>query len=174
MTTIAFAPWGLAMIVRKQSLVASLVLAAAITTASANSSSAAADGRAIAIIVAKSCPIDGLSFGDLKRLYLGSPIVSHGTTLVPLTYPKSNAARRGFDETVLGMSPDEVGRYWVDRRIRGQSGPPKSVESPDVAVRVVSKVNGVLGFVQADVASPDVKVIRIDGKLPGDPGYRVR
>jgi hypothetical protein len=159
---------------RKRSLAVSLVMVAAITAVAPQSSFGAGEGRAIAIVVAKSFPMEEMSFGDLKRLYLGNTIVAGGKTLVPLTYPKNTPERRIFDSAVLGMSTDEVGRYWIDRRIRGQSGPPKSIESADVALRVISKLSGALGFVRADATSQDVKVLKIDGKLPGDPGYRVR
>ena len=159
---------------RKKSLAGSLVMVAVVTAALPNSSFGAGDGPPIAIIVAKTFPMDQMSFGDLKRLYMGTSIVAGGKTLVPLTYPKSTPERRVFDSAVLGMSTDEVGRYWIDRKIRGQSGQPRSIESPDVAIRVISKLNGALGFVRADATNHDVKILRIDGKLPGEPGYRVR
>jgi hypothetical protein len=71
------------------------------------------------------------------------------------------------------MSPDEVGRYWVDRKIRGQSGPPKAVDSPEVMIRVVTKVDGAVGFVRPSAVAAGAKVLKIDGKFPKDPGYRV-
>jgi hypothetical protein len=33
--------------------------------------------------------------------------------------------RIGFDQTVLRMGPDEVNRFWIDRKIRGLPGPPR-------------------------------------------------
>ena len=35
--------------------------------------------------------------------------------------------RVGFDQVVLKMDPDAVGRFWIDRKIRGGSGPPRTV-----------------------------------------------
>lgn len=154
-------------------LMSCLMMITAAATATTQSSYGAGDGR-LAVIASKSFPADGISFGDLKRLYLGSPTVLAGKKLVPLTYPRESAERQGFDEAVLGMSADEAGRYWIDRKIRGQSGPPKSVESSAVVLRVVSKVDGAVGFVPASEAhQKDVKVLRVDGKLPGEPGYRL-
>ncbi len=154
-------------------LLSCLMMITAAATATTQRSYGAGEGR-LAIVAAKNLPVDGISFGDLKRLYMGNAMVLGGKKIVPLTYPRESTERHGFDETVLGMSADEAGRYWIDRKIRGQSGPPKSVESAAVVIRVVSKVDGAVGFVPArEVHQKDVKVLRIDGKLPGEPGYRL-
>jgi ABC-type phosphate transport system substrate-binding protein len=130
-------------------------------------------GDALAVVVAKSFPVDNLSLGDLKRLYMGNRVTAGGKTLVAVTYPKKTSERATFDKSVLGMSPDEVGLYWIDRKIRGQSGAPKTVDSPEVVLKVVSKVDGAIGYVRSGATSSAIKVLRIDGKLPTDPDYRV-
>ncbi|HEY5961210.1 MAG TPA: hypothetical protein VIV60_31855 [Polyangiaceae bacterium] len=147
-----------------------ILIASAITT-QARSSLGAKD--TLAVVVAKSFPVDSLSFGDLKRLYMGNPVTAGGKTLIPLTYPKQAAERMVFDQGVLGMSPDEVGRYWIDRKIRGQSGAPKTVDSAEVVMKVVAKVEGSIGYVRNGSTNAAVKILRIDGKLPTDSGYRV-
>jgi hypothetical protein len=154
-----------------QALCLAIIAASTATTSAASVD--AAERASLAVIVAKNFPIDNLSFGDLKRLYAGTPVVAGGKSLIPITYPKHATERVGFDQSVLGMSADEAGRYWVDRKIRGQSGPPKAVDSPDVVIRVVTKVEGAVGYVRPNAAVQGVKVLRIDGKLPSDPGYRV-
>jgi hypothetical protein len=127
----------------------------------------------LAIVVAKDFPSDDMSFGDLKRLYLGQALVIGGKNVIPIALNKQLPDRVAFDESVLGMDPDTVGLYWVDRKIRGQSGPPKAVETADVLLRVVSRVPGAVGYVRAEAVRGSVKVLRIDGKMPNQPGYRV-
>ncbi|MBN1606643.1 MAG: hypothetical protein JW940_08415 [Polyangiaceae bacterium] len=138
--------------------------------------SVSADGGTVgklAIVVGKDFPLDNLSFGDLKRLYLGYPLDAHGKRLIPLALQNRSPERVQFDRTVLGMNPDAVARYWVDRRIRGESGPPKAIDSPQILLRVVDKLDGAVGYVRADSVSGAVKVLRVDGKAPSDPGYRL-
>jgi len=149
------------------------LLGLAATIGNPGESLGAGDKLTLAVVVSKSFPVDGISFGDLKRLYMGTPVNAGGKTLIPLTYPKQSSERLAFDEAVLGMGADEVGRYWIDRKIRGQSGPPKAVDSADVIIRVVSKVDGSIGYVRTDAVNQAVKILRVDGKLPKDPGYRV-
>jgi len=128
---------------------------------------------ALAIVVAKNFPVDNLSFSDLKRLYMGDPVNAQGKRMIPLALPNRSPERAAFDEVVLGMTPDVVARYWVDRKIRGESGPPKAIDSPQILLRVVDKLDGSLGYVRADMIPSNVKVLRIDGKQPTDSGYRL-
>jgi len=127
----------------------------------------------LAVVVAKNFPVDNLSFADLKRLYMGDTIEASGKRVIPLALRMRSPERTTFDESVIGLAPDDVARYWVDRKIRGQSGPPKAIDSPLTLLRLVDKLDGSLGYVRADAVPSDVKVLRIDGKRPSDPGYRL-
>lgn len=128
----------------------------------------------LAVVVAKSSKISDLSIYDVKRLYQGETVSRPGAgKFVPLAQPSSSQDRVGFDKAVLGMSPEQVARYWVDRRIRGHAGPPKSIESPALLQRVVARVDGAVGYVRTSHVQGDVKVLRIDGKLPEDAGYSI-
>lgn len=136
-------------------------------------SAEAAGANQFAIVVTKDFPLDGISFGDLKRLYLGEQVNTGGQGLKPLSLNKSRPERTEFDKAVLGMDAETVGLYWTDRKIRGQSGPPKALESPELLLRVVAQVAGTVGYVRANAVKGPVKVLRIDGKKPDQPGYRV-
>lgn len=128
----------------------------------------------LALVVAKNSPVSEMSLNEVKRLYLGDAISGpNGKKLIPLTQASASADRSGFERVVLGMSADAIARYWIDRKIRGQSGPPKSVPSADVLQRLVGNVEGTVGYVRADQVRADVKIVRIDGRVPGDVGYRV-
>lgn len=125
----------------------------------------------LALVVGKDSPITDIALPDLKRLYLGEHINAAGRRLIPLNLAPMLRERVGFDKTVLNMSPDTVARYWIDRKIRGDSGPPKSIDSADLVQRVVARLEGAIGYVQAAELRPEVKVLRVDGKLPNDGGY---
>ncbi|WP_437759812.1 hypothetical protein [Sorangium sp. So ce1389] len=158
---------------RRTFLASCVFVFAAVTTVTPDESYGAGDVGPLAIVVSKSFPADGISLGDLKRAYMGSRVMASGKQLVPVTYPRGAPERIAFDEAVLGMSPEQAGLYWIDRKIRGQSGPPKDVPNAATVVLIVSRVDGAIGFVRASTARDDVKFLRVDGKLPGDPGYRL-
>lgn len=153
--------------------IACVVLAQGLTVP-AGAVNAAQPKVRLAVVVAKNSSLTELSFSELKRLYLGDTVSGPGgRKLIPLTQVPTSRDRVGFDRAVLGMSAESVARYWIDRKIRGQSGPPKAIDSIEVLQRLVSSVDGAIGYVRPDQVRGDVKVLRIDGLLPSDANYRV-
>jgi hypothetical protein len=51
---------------------------------------------------------------------------------------------------------------------------PKIVYTNDMAVDQVARTPGAIAFVEGPVAAKTVKVVRIDGRAPGQAGYRLR
>jgi hypothetical protein len=128
----------------------------------------------LAIVVARSSPIQGLSEFELKKLYLGTNITdSSGQRIIPFNQAPSAPDRTLFEGRVLGMSPDELAQYWIDRKIRGQGGAPKAVSPVDLLQKVVSRLEHSIAYVRLPQVTPEVRVISIDGKMPGDGAYRL-
>ena len=128
----------------------------------------------LAVIVSKSSELTELSSAQLTRMFLGELVDNGAHRLIPLNRATATEERAEFDRVVLGKSPDEMARYWIDRKIRGQSSAPKAVEPVDVYERVIAKLDGAIGYVRTDEIRGDVKVLRIDGKAPTDRGYPLR
>lgn len=78
---------------------------------------------------------------------------SGGVPIVPLNLPAHHDARIAFDQRVLGMDADQVARYWIDRRIRGGSAPPKQIPSEETILKLVEKTEGAIGYVRRSAAS---------------------
>ena len=128
----------------------------------------------LAVVVGKNSLLADLSVQDLKNLYRGDQLTGPGgKRLLPFALVPGSPERVGFDRAVLGWSPAEVSGYWIDRRIRGQSGPPRSIDSSELMLRVVAKLEGAVGYVRAEDVRGDAKALRINGKLPTDPGYPI-
>jgi len=132
-----------------------------------------AGAELLAIVSSKQGGVSDLSLYQLKRLFLGDNVQAGGHELIALNRDAKGFERTGFDRTVLGMSPEAAARYWIDRRIRGQSGAPKAVEPAAVIQRVVARLPRAVGYVRLRDVSPEVQVVKIDGRKPGDPGYPV-
>src|SRR5688500_20015925 len=81
--------------------------------------------------------------------------------------------RMGFDKSVLGMTPEEVARRWIDRNISGRSGAPKRWTRRTSCRRSSEKMPGSIGYVRQHELSDAMKLIKIDRKLPGDVGYPI-
>jgi hypothetical protein len=131
-------------------------------------------GDPLAVVVANDSTVNDLSLYELKRLYMGDAMQAPGgKNLIPLNRGSTALERVGFDQTVLDMTPEQAARYWIDRRIRGQSGAPKSVDPSAVVQRIVSRLSGSVGYILQREVTDQVKVVRVDGKLPGQAGYPV-
>jgi len=130
---------------------------------------------AYAVVVNPAAQVRDVSLGELSSLYRGRRMEDgDGRVLVPLNHPAGTAARTDFDRVVLGMTPDEVGRFWVDQKMRGASHPPRTAGSANMLLRFVANFPAAVGYVEADKVAgmgDAVRVLKVDGKLPGEPGY---
>lgn len=151
--------------------VAALLLA--FGAGSLGSAQAAAPKQALAIVVADNSPVRNLSFYDLKRAFLGESTAVGTKRLLPLNFPAGTRERVGFDRAVLGMNEEEIARYWIDRKIRGQPGSPRAITPVDVLLKIVMRLDGAITYVDPGEVRAGLRVVSIDGKLPDDPAYPV-
>jgi ABC-type phosphate transport system substrate-binding protein len=127
----------------------------------------------LAIVVNRGVPVAGLSFAELRRIFLGEqqfwPDRSKVTLLVraPTAYERSMVLDR-----IYKMDEDRFRQYWIGKMFRAEvAAGPKIVYSSDMALNLVSAIRGSITFVPLSAVTADVKVLRIDGKLPSEPGY---
>ena len=130
-----------------------------------------AERKKLVVVVAKGSSITSISKSDLKHCFMGDSTSADGKTLVPFNAEPKTAERAGFDRGVLGMSPDEVGRYWVDRKVRGQSGAPRSLPSLMHVQKVVAKFPNAISYLPADQLTADVQPIKLDDIAYTDSSY---
>lgn len=123
---------------------------------------------AMAVIVHAGVTDPAPSQAELAALFTMTVTRWHdGTPARPLNLPAGSALRVEFDRVVLRMTPDETGRFWIDKRVRGEGTPPRQVPSPDLLARLVAALPGAFGYVPEDKVVPGVRIIaRVrDGKL---------
>ena len=158
---------------RRSAIGLCLVACALLASASSSRSVNAGEKMRLALVVSKDSPVNEISFHDLKRLYKGEAVNAAGKRLVPLNLAPLTTERAAFDKAVLGMDPEATARYWIDRKIRGQSGAPKTIEPASLVQRVVGRLDGAIGYVRANEVNADVKLVKVDGKVPNQAGYPI-
>jgi len=135
-------------------------------------STAAEPRMRLFVVVQKSSTLSELSLRDLKRLYLGEYIKdADGKQLIALNHPPQSPDRVGFDQVVLKMTPDQAGRFWVDRKIRGQPAAPRSVAPRELLRKFVAASPGAVAYVRGGEVDPELKALAIDGKRPDAADY---
>jgi hypothetical protein len=139
---------------------------------SAERSARASDRVVLAVVVAKGSPVQDLSLAGLKRIFVNEgDSDGSGQRYVPFNHPPHTTDRVGFDQVVLGMSADDVSQFWIERRIRGLPGPPRSVDSLSLLLRLIARLPGAIGYARPAQLTGDVRAIAINGKLPNEAGY---
>ena len=133
-----------------------------------------AERSAVVVVISRDSPLSDVSSAELRKLFLRNTNTVNGRELVPFNHPPGSAVRVQFDRGVLKMSEAEVGRYWVDRRIRGESGPPHVVPNAKLMLALVKRFPGAIGYLRAEEADNSVRVLRVDGKLPGAAEYALK
>ncbi len=139
---------------------------------SAERAARAAGTVTLAVFVPKDSTLRSLKMTELRRIYISADDSGFsGQRSVPFNHTAHSSDRIGFDQTVLHMTPEEVSRFWIDRKIRGLPGPPRAVDSLSQLLRLVSRTSAGIGYARPSQLTNEVRVIRIDGKLPSEAGY---
>ncbi len=133
---------------------------------------ARATRNTIVIVTQKNSALSDLPLRELKRLYKKEQVTGPDDhALIPLNQAVGAPTRVAFERLVLKMSAEEVGRFWIDRKIRGQTGAPKSVPAVAMLRKVVAALPRTLTYLDVNDLTPDLKVLSIDGKSPGTADY---
>jgi hypothetical protein len=128
----------------------------------------------IAVIVHPQVPVDELSLAELRRVFLGQrPVWSSELMITLLTPPRGSPEREVLLHTIYQQRNEtQYQQYWINRLFAdGAPTVPKGTGSQAMSDSLVREIPGAIALVASDKIPPGVKVLRIDGKLPGDSGY---
>src|SRR5207248_8134067 len=130
----------------------------------------------VAVVVHPDIPIDNLTLGELRRLVLGDRGFWPASVRVTLLLRAPVAHERDVIlRTVCQMTEAQFRQHWIGKVFRADTAvAPKIVYSPEMSVDLVNRVPGAITFVDASSASRTLKLLKIDGKLPGEAGYPLR
>ncbi len=122
--------------------------------------SAQAEGDDIAIIVNRANPTPPMNRSQLSALFKArSTEFPRGGRATPVNLPPDSNVRQAFDLAVLGLTPEEVERFWLDSKIRSGVGSPRRLPGPSALVRFVTSDETAIGYVPAAEAGDAVRVV---------------
>lgn len=131
---------------------------------------------AVAIVVNPSTAVDDLSLLELRNVFLGErQFWGDGGRIVLLVRAPVAYERDVVLNKIYRMDESQFRQYWIAKVFRAEvSSGPKIVYSNDMTRQLVAALPGAVGFIAASDVAADMKVLRINGKLPGDPDYPLR
>ena len=130
----------------------------------------------VAIVVNSANPVGNLTLSELRKIYFGDRQYWKGNLPVLLLMRSHGAHEREVVlRVVFEMTEERYAKYWVAKVMRAEvSDPPASLYSFGMLQEGVRGNPGAIGYVNANDVRPGIKVLRIDGLLPGEPGYPLR
>jgi ABC-type phosphate transport system substrate-binding protein len=130
---------------------------------------------ALAIVVNQANPVDGLTLGELRRIFMfDTQTWPNGRRITVVLRDKGQPERGEAIRRVCDMSEAEYDDHILFQTFRGSIGwGPRSIMSASAMLRFVFNAPGAIGYVPADQVE-GTKVLRIDGLLPSNPGYPLR
>jgi len=132
-----------------------------------------AAGEPIAVVVSSASSHRALSSDKLRRVFLAIPTDDDGgNRFVPVNLGQASNVRERFDRNVLKMTPQEIARYWIDQRLRGNK-PPRTASSMDLLRRAVQELPGAISYLPLSAVG-SLRVLTIDGRAPNDGNYPLR
>jgi len=126
-------------------------------------------GADIAIVVHADTPVTNLSLAEVRKFFRGER--QYWATGLPVVL----LVRDVVLKVIYQMTEAQFRQFWVAKIFRAESvSAPKLVYSNDITNQLVASLPGAISFVDAHQVGPGLKVVRVDGHLPGEPGYPLR
>lgn len=136
-----------------------------------------ADGpSAIAIVVHKDTEVENLTLADLRSVFLADRQFWPDRTRIILLVRAPQSDERDFVlNRIYQMTEAQFRQYWIAKMFRAEvPRGPKIVFSTDMALDLVVAIPGSISFIRADEVTGQVKLVRVDGRLPDEPGYPLK
>lgn len=132
--------------------------------------------ESLAIIVNKSNPIESLSFAELRKVFLGERSHwSNGRRIIVVMREPGQPERTAVLRLIYRMGEIDFKHYFLHALFTGEvPSTPKELATATNVRKFISYVPGAIGYVRADEVDGSVKVIRVDGLAPDDPGYKIK
>jgi ABC-type phosphate transport system substrate-binding protein len=130
----------------------------------------------IAVVVRSDSPVDDLTLPQTRKLLLGEQQFWNSNLRVTLLLRAPAAREREVVlKVIYRMNEPEFRQYWISKMFRAEStSGPKVVYSNEMATELVSALPGSVAFVDASQVPKGLKILKIDGKLPGQEGYPLK
>jgi len=137
------------------------------------SASAQDKANQLAVIVNKTSSLDDVTTAVLQKYFKADKSKTpDGTKIVIVMQDVGNPDRDAALRTIYKMSEAEYNDFFVGQTFTGAvAAAPKALPSSAAVKQFVAATPGAIGYVRASDADDSVKVLKVDGKSPGDAGY---
>jgi hypothetical protein len=138
----------------------------------AGTTAAVAQGGEVAVVVNPKNPITNVSTSELRKFLAGEKHAWSDGRPVKLFVRGPGTYERISFLRLLGMSETEYKQYWTEQVFRGEvQAEPIALLSNGMQKEAAATYPGALVLMGMHDVKPGMKVVKVDGHLPGEPGY---
>ena len=102
--------------------------------------------------------IKALSESEIKAIFLKKLTLIDDVPAVPVNLEAGDSLRVKFEEKLLDMSFERLKSYWTKEHYLGHR-PPVNMKSEESVKSFVKKVDGAIGYINANSVDESVKVL---------------
>ncbi|PWU09383.1 MAG: hypothetical protein C5B50_27535 [Verrucomicrobia bacterium] len=140
--------------------------------------SACAEERSdyLAIVVNSASPLENVTSAELAQIFKSQKTRdSAGARYVVGMRETGCAERAAALKGIYQMSDSEYEKYFLQATFAGTvQAPPKVFAGAGAVKQFVASAPGAISYLRASDADSSVKVLKVDGKAPGDAGYPIK
>ena len=126
----------------------------------------------VAVVVNANNPVVTLSLGELRKIFAGEKRTWPGGAPIRLIVRMPGAHERLVLMNLLAMSEADFKQYWTSQVYRGEAtSEPVAVFSNGMEKEAVVALPGAIALMDVKDVKSGIKVVKVDGLLPGSPGY---
>ena len=126
----------------------------------------------VAVVVNENNRVDNLTSAELRKIFFGERRSWAVGIPIKLIVRGSATHERAVLLKLLAMSESEYKEYWIAQIFRGEAdAEPLTLPSFDLEKQAVSIFPGAIAFVDAQELKPGMKVLKLNGRMPGESGY---
>jgi len=130
----------------------------------------------LAIVVGKNSTLDNVTLAELVKLLREEKSKSSdGVKFIVLAREAGSAERSAALKEIYQMTEAEYQKYFLQATFVGAvQAAPKVVSGAAATRQFVAGNSGAIGYVRGSDVDDSVKVVKVDGKSPGDAGYGLK
>jgi hypothetical protein len=129
----------------------------------------------IAVVTNPETPVTELALAEVRKVFLGERQYWNSNMPVILLVRAPVAREREVVlKNIYQMTESQFKQYWVAKIFRSEAvSAPKIVYSADMTNQLLAVIPGSIAFMEAKAVGPGLKVLKVDGRLPGETGYKL-
>ena len=132
-------------------------------------------GGEIAVIVNKANAIEDVSSRELAAIFkMEKKFWNDGNPIYLVMQGPGSPEKEAVLKAIYKMDEQELKKFWLTEIFQGTvTSFPKVIVSNQSVKAFVQQAPNAVGYIDASYVDGSVKVLKIDGKLPGENGYKL-